>query len=67
MVRVSQVRDLHGLFILELPLACGVFERVRVSSRRINRHPDFIIFLTEYQQHFAFITPFSIAPSQKQS
>ena len=49
LIRVSQVRDLHGLLHSEDPPVLGSFERIRVSSHSINRHPDFIVFRPEFQ------------------
>ena len=46
---MSQVRDLHGLLHSEDRPIWGSFERIRVSSHSVNRHPDFIVFLEEYQ------------------
>ena len=44
LIRVSQVRDLHGLLDSEGPSILGSFKIIRVSSHLSNRHPDFIVF-----------------------
>ena len=49
LIRVSQVRDLHGLLASEGPPILGSFERIRVSRRWANRHPDFIVSKLEFQ------------------
>jgi hypothetical protein len=43
LIRVSQVRDLHGLPKLEGLPCWQVLGRIRVSKHWVNRHPDFIV------------------------
>jgi hypothetical protein len=49
LIRVSQVRDLHGLLASEGRPCRGDLEKIRVSEHQVNRHPDYILVHPEFQ------------------